>query len=70
MNPQIKDIEYIVPSLDKPLGSISFGVTVPIFHKPEQGEMAEADAKDVILSEESVVLMNQLSASIIKDLEK
>lgn len=70
MKPHVSNIEYIVPSSDKPVGSISFGIEVPVLHKEGQKEVAEADSKDVVLSEETVSLMKKLSLSVVNDLEK
>lgn len=70
MNPEITNIEYVIPSKDKPLGSVSFNVKMPVLHKEGQKELGENPEADVTLSEETVELLNKLSASLINDLEK
>lgn len=70
MDTLISNIEYLVPNPDKPLGSLSFNVKVPVFFKDGQKVVAENEAADVELSKETVALLDQLSKSIIKDLEK
>lgn len=70
MKPQINNIEYIVPSPDKQLGSLSFNAVIPVFYKDGQKNLTENEGLDVTLSEESLELMSKLSESIIKDLEK
>lgn len=69
-NQPIENIEYIVPVPDKPIGSLSFSVQLPILHKDGQKVLADNDSADIILSKETLALVEQLGKSIIKDLEK
>ena len=70
METQIKDIEYLVPSPDKQIGSLSFAVDQIIIFKEGQKIPGDAEAASVVLSEKTADLAKQLAASILEDLLK
>jgi hypothetical protein len=70
MSKLINNIEYIVPSPDKKIGYLSFNVELAILFSEERKSLSESLDKDIVISPESLALAEQLSESLIKDLEK
>lgn len=66
----IKNIEYIVPIPDKPVGSLRFEVEIPIAYKDGSKMPSEGEDQEVTLSLETQRLLSELGKSVIKDLEK
>lgn len=70
METKISNLEYLVPTPDKPIGSLSFSVEQIIIHKEGRKIPTDVDGANVILSEKTVELVKQLTDSIIEDLIK
>lgn len=67
---EIKNLQYIVPTKNSPIGSISFYADIPIMYKEGMEDIKEEESKDVELSSKTVELMQKLADSIIQDLLK
>ena len=70
METQITNIEYLVPSPDKPIGSVKFEIEQIVIHKEGRKIPADVESASVVLSEKSVELAKQLAESIVEDLTK
>lgn len=64
----INKIQLTVPTRDNPFGQLSLDVDIPFSFEDFTEYPAEADESDIVLSEESVRLLDEFRKSVIKDM--
>ncbi len=66
---RITDIQYTAPTQANPIGGLVFKAEIPVFFKEgETKPVVEGDDVAVQLSEDTMKVLEQLSAAIIKDI--
>lgn len=65
----IGEIIYVLPTAERPVGALSFVVRTPVIYRIDQKNLAEHDETELSISNKTLNILNELTASIIEDLE-
>lgn len=65
----IGEIIYVLPTAERPVGALSFVVKTPILYRAEQKQLEEKSETELTISAKTLEILNQLTSSIIADLE-
>lgn len=65
----ISEIIYVLPTSTKPIGALSFIVKTPVTYRIDQKPLEDRDGIELVISDKTLNILNELTASIIADLE-